>query len=104
MVARKFSEFTQANGVSGDDILLVTNDPQGTPSTVSVSVVDLFSNNNVDFVCDKTLYTNNFIITTSNTPLTSTVNSSIGTITFDTNYLYITVANNTIKRIPLQSF
>lgn len=41
---------------------------------------------------------------TLNTPANSTINTSVGSISFDSSYLYVSIANNVIRRIPLQSF
>lgn len=38
------------------------------------------------------------------TPANSTITITKGTMLYDTNYLYVAVANNTLKRVSLSSF
>lgn len=47
---------------------------------------------------------NEFMIANSQTPANSSINKTKGTMFFDENYLYITTANSTIKRIALTTF
>jgi hypothetical protein len=41
--AKKISEITSANAVSGDDLLIVVDDPSGTSATKSISVDNFFT-------------------------------------------------------------
>lgn len=98
-----------------EDLFVVVHDPNNVPSTrivtyetffkdVSVNVTfsnTVFFNSNVEA---NSIYTKTLTITTPTTPGTSTDAYQQGTIMYDTNYLYITVANNVIKRLPLNSF
>jgi len=46
----------------------------------------------------------NNITVTSNVPLLSTSSGLVGQITFDSNYVYVCIAPNSWKRIPLTSW
>lgn len=41
---------------------------------------------------------------TFSTPANAAITVTKGTILYDTNYLYVAVANNTLKRVSLSSF
>lgn len=90
--AKKISELSSLGSASGDDLLLIVDDPSGTPSTRSITVSNLLGNSSANVV----IY--------NNTPANSAITVKKGTLMFDTTYLYVAVANNTIKRISLESF
>ena len=90
--AKKITELTSLGAPSGDDLLLIVDNPSGTPVTKSVTVSNLLGNSSANVV----IY--------NATPANSAITIKKGTLMFDTSYLYVAVANNTIKRISLQSF
>jgi hypothetical protein len=73
MADKKITELTSITHVSGDDLLMVVNDPLGSPSSNKVSVGNLFANvtpatvhngavafnENVNFGCDAVTSTAN---------------------------------------------
>ena len=91
--AKKISELSSLVSVTGDDLLLIVDDPSGTPVTKKVTVSNLLGNSSA-----------NVVIYGNTTPANSTITIKKGTLMFDTNYLYVAVANNTIKRVSLESF
>lgn len=76
MADKKVSELTALNAVSGDDLLLVVNDPSGTPTSRKISVNNLFGNVVVNTTHKaRTTFTSNVSIT--GTTVTSTANVAI---------------------------
>jgi hypothetical protein len=90
--SKKVTELTALTAPAGEDLLLIVDDPSGTPTTKKVTVSNLFGNVAANVV----IY--------NNTPANSTITIKKGTIMFDTSYIYVAVANNTIKRVGLNSF
>ena len=91
--AKKISELSSLVSPTGDDILLIVDNPAGTPVTKSVTVSNLLGNSSA-----------NVVIYGNTTPANSAITIKKGTLIFDNDYLYVAVANNTIKRISLESF
>jgi hypothetical protein len=86
--ASLLTELPEANGASLTDILyIVLNPTDASNSSYSISVATLANS----MITQKS-FTN------------GTTNSTQGLVYYDSNYLYITVANNTIKRVALSSF
>jgi len=90
--AKKVSELTALTAPVGEDFLLIVDDPSGTPISKKVTVANLLGNSSANVVIYNT------------TPANSTITVKKGTIMFDNSYLYIAIANNTLKRVSLGSF
>jgi len=90
--AKKVSELTELTSPAGNDLLLIVDDPSGTPISKKITVTNLLGNSTANVVIYNT------------TPANSTITVKKGTIMFDDSYLYIATANNTLKRITLNSF
>lgn len=90
--SKKISELTALSSPAGEDLLLIVDDPSGTPVTKKVTVSSLFGNSSANVV----IY--------NATPANSTISVKKGTLMFDADYLYVATANNTLKRITLSSF
>jgi hypothetical protein len=91
--AKKTSELAVATSAAGTDRVIVLTSPSSSPVTKSITVSNLFGNSSANVE----IYN---IVTIAN----SSITVSKGTIMFDTSYLYIAVADNTLKRITLESF
>lgn len=107
--AKPISNLQTSNVATSNDfiVLLVGNTTGGnTYTTTKISVNTFFSNTTVDMMttANNKLSSNNFILRNQSTPANSTINIEKGTVFWDTNYLYIAVANNTLKRVALSSF
>ena len=86
--SKKLSEIPQASNVASTDRVLVLRDPSGNASTRTVAFSAVSAN-----------------ITISNSvPANSSSNGIAGTIRFNSNYIYICVANNTWKRATLDTY
>lgn len=97
--AKKISELDSLTAVAGEDLLVIVDSPSSTPVTKKVSVNTLFTVANSVTVSANTLVVRNF-----QSPTSSSFACERGTILYDANYLYIAVANNTLKRVALSSF
>lgn len=126
MADKKVSELTAITNLSGDDLLLVVNDPNGTPDSRKVTVGNLFANvvpetthkSRVNFKAN-TVHSGTVMTVSANvviggninlrkdTPSSNNVTSegySLGSIWFDNDYIYVATANNVIKRAALSTF
>ena len=90
--AKKISELTALAAPAAEDLMVIVDDPSGTPTTKYVSVGNLLGNSSANVV----IY--------NATPANSTITVKKGTLMFDTSYLYVATANNTLKRIALTAF
>jgi hypothetical protein len=90
--AKKTSELPTTNNAVANDRIVILKDPFGTPSTRTIKVSDLLGNSAANVVVQET------------TPSNSTITIKKGTMLFDNNYLYIAVANNSLKRVALSTF
>ncbi len=105
--AKKISELTALTAPSADDLLVIVDDPSGNSATKQVTVGNFFNNAAANVTVGNTYYlsANNFVIRRRATPAASSGTSDLqGSIWFDTNYIYVAVANGTIKRAALSSF
>ena len=87
-------------------LLVMVGNTAGTKNTFKITLQTLFGNNqeNVYVANTKTLSVNTFMIRNMATPANSTATVTMGTIWWDASYLYIAIANNSIKRANLETF
>jgi len=126
MADKKVTELTAITSISGDDLLLVVNDPLGTPDSRKVTVANFFGgvasatthNGTVTFNANTTIAGSKSTVSanttfsgnlrmTSDTPASNNATSEgygVGSIWFDSDYIYVATANNTIKRAALSTF
>jgi type III secretory pathway lipoprotein EscJ len=83
------------NTVSSNAYVIVTTDPNGNAETRNVSIHNLLANSTHDVKAA------NLYVTFNTTPANSTANCTKGQYWNDDNYLYVAIANNTIRRIAL---
>lgn len=86
--SKKVSELPTAANVALTDRILVLRDPAGTPSVRTVNV-SIFAAN---------------LVLSNSVPANSTANGLIGTIRYDSSYIYVCVANNTWKRAAISTW
>lgn len=116
MAATKISDLPAATALASGDLIPVVLDPAGSPSTRKITVANFYSNvivtakfsNTLTFTANVTsslnMTANNLYITYTGTPATANDAVIKGKVWYDTSYLYVAVANNTIKRVSLSSF
>ena len=106
---KKISELGLLTTANSADLLVVVDDAGGTPTTKKMNVGKpltqglkaRFANTTIsqlDITGDR------IVIQNTKTPSSNTQTMTVGSIFFDTNYLYVAVANNTIKRVALSVF
>jgi hypothetical protein len=100
----KVSELTSLTNASSDDLLLIVDDPSGSPQSKKITVGNLFNVSSNAAFSANVVFNANVALKYSNTPANSTISAQQGTIFYDSNYIYIAVANNTLKRVALSSF
>ena len=102
MADKKVTELSAITNLSGDDLLLVVNDPNGTPTSNKVTVSNLFANV-VPNVVHKGTVTNTGNTTFTGTTMTVTANLTVGgTNILDAINDRIQVANVDIETINLR--
>ncbi len=127
---KKISQLEQVGTPNKDDLLLTVVNVANTPMSKSIDYETLFNgiswtvnvSNNVTFTENFTVNGNttlenvvsqnfrannivaNTVAITQRTPSSNTDSVIRNSLFFDANYLYVTVSNNSIKRISLQNF
>lgn len=106
MATKKVSELTALTAPASEDLLLIVDDPSGAAASKKITVGNLFGNCNSNVALSNTavLSANTVVIRNSQTPESSTIAVTKGTILYDSDYLYIAVDDNVLKRVLLESF
>jgi phage baseplate assembly protein gpV len=126
MADKKVTQLTSLTTPTAPDLLLIVDDPNGTPVSKKITLKSFFgavtsntvfsanvtvSGNRVQLASNvnitKTLTANTVKITLGSTPASNnatTVGMSVGELRFTNTYLYIAVNATTIKRIALNTF
>jgi hypothetical protein len=86
--SKKISELAIAANVASTDRVLVLRSPSANGSARTITFKDLCAN----------------IVISNTVPVNSSSNGITGTISFDSGYFYVCVANNTWKRSTLTSW
>lgn len=95
MADKKVTELTAITSVSGDDLLLVVNDPLGTPESRKVTLKNFFANVSTEQVFTaQSTFTANVTMTGTNVDITSDVDVT-GALTVD-GYNVLTELDNKI--------
>jgi hypothetical protein len=94
VAAKTTSELPVANGLTANDRLVVLGNTAGTSNTYTITVQNLFANAGA-----------NVVLQTIATPANSTATTvRQGTVLWDSSYIYVATANNTLKRVALSTF
>lgn len=105
--AKKISELTALTQPSTDDLLVIVDSPANSAVTKQVTVQNFLNNSAANVTVANAYYlsANNLVVRRKATPVTSSGTSDLqGSIWFDENYVYVAVANGTIKRAALSTF
>jgi len=106
---KKISELTAVTSANSTDYMVLVDDTSGTPGTKRINAGALlttglkakFANTTISQL---SVTTDKIVIDNSKTPTSSSMTITQGSIFYDTNYLYVATANNTIKRVALSTF
>lgn len=134
MADRKISQLTTMTTVTSEDLMLIVDDPNGTPANKSITVKRYFSSvpantvftarltarANTTITCSNTVITsnvnfvgagftkaNNFHMTVKSTPASNNATTAgyrTGSIFFSNTYIYIAVNATTLKRVAISAF
>lgn len=99
--SKKITELPVLAQASSNDLLIIEDVSTG--NTKSITISNLLGNSSID-ISANTITTISLSISNSNTPSNSTISVAKGTLLFDNNYIYVAIADNNIKRAPLESF
>jgi hypothetical protein len=126
MADKKVTQLTALTTTAAPDLLMIVDDPNGTPVSKKISVKSFFgavpsntvfkdnvtvTGNTVQLASavtiTKTLTANTVKFTFGNVPASNnatTVGMAVGEARFTNNYIYIAVNATTIKRVALETF
>jgi hypothetical protein len=126
MADKKVSQLDSLTTTAAPDLLMIVDDPTGTPVSKKITIKNLFgavpantvfsanvtvSGNRVQLASNvnvtKTLTANTVKITFGAAPSTNNATTegwSVGQMRFTNNYIYVAVNSTTIKRVALSVF
>ena len=135
MAAQKVSELSTLTTPASEDLILVVDNPNGTPASKSITLKNLFgavpantvvnrltTNANTTLNGSNTYITanvnatgistinqlkvanNHLVISTAQTPGSNSATGAAGEIAWDTDYIYVCIADNIWKRVAISSF
>jgi len=135
MADKKISELNTLTSAASEDLLVIVDDPNGTPISKQITIKNLFGSVPANTVINRLTVNANTMLNGSNTTVTSNLNSTgittinqltvannqlritttdtvasnsatglQGQIRYDTDYIYVCVANNVWKRATLASW
>jgi len=126
MADKKVTELTAATSATADDLLMIVDDPSGTPASKKISLNNFFASVPANTTISGTFATskdstirgsamtvtanttfNGNLRMSSNTPSSNNASSEgygVGSIWFDADYIYVATASGTIKRVALSVF
>jgi hypothetical protein len=135
MADKKISELNTLTSAASEDLLVIVDDPNGTPISKQITLKNLFGSVPANTVINRLTVNANTMLNGSNTTVTANLNSTgittinqltvannqlritttdtvasnsatglQGQIRYDTDYIYVCVANNVWKRATLASW
>ena len=112
----KISELNAVTTLTSDDLIMVVNDPAGSPTTNKITFGNMLANVNIvakfsntvdssgNITSTSIINSNNLFINYRTTPTTNTDVVQSGKLWFDNDYIYVSISNNNIKRAALSNF
>ena len=104
--AKKISALTPRTQVAANDIVAIVANTSNTANTYAVRISDLWGNCAANLTVSNSaiLTVTNLRVLKNSTPANSTITCVQGDIWSDGTYIYVAVANNTLKRAALSTF
>ncbi len=93
MADSKISALTESTTASSDDLLVLVDDPSGTPTNKKISLANLFGDIPVDALNINT-----------KTPSSAADTGTAGDIAWDADYIYVCTATDTWKRTAITTW
>lgn len=97
--AKKVSELVALTNAASTDLLLVVHDPVSNAESRKITVANFFGNVSANAIFNGTLSLSN-----TAAPATSTSTGRRGELRYDSQYLYVCVANNTWTRTAITTW
>lgn len=94
-------DFPTANSVDKTDLIILVKNANTTANLYNISAQTFFGSVNTDLILTSNA---KLVIGKYSTPANSSANCIKGEIWFDSNYIYLAVANNDIRRVSIESF
>jgi hypothetical protein len=115
--AKKITDLQGLTSVSGDDLLMVVDSPNTSPSNKKVTVSNFFANvstpvglkhavtvSNTATIDTLTISTKVSVANLNNIPASASANGTTGEVRFGNTYVYVCVSTNTWKRALLETW
>jgi len=104
--SKKISELDALTNASGDDLLIVVDQPgTANAATNKITVSNLFANVNTNTVFKQVVTTNTFFVKISNSaPATASAAGTQGEFRVTNTHIYVCVAANTWVRASISSW
>jgi hypothetical protein len=94
--AKAISELDALTAPAGEDLLVIVDDPSGTPTTKYVTVANLLLGNTANITSSG--------IASKTVPANASATGTAGQIRYDSSYVYVCVSTNTWKRAALTTW
>lgn len=104
--SKKISELDALTNASGDDLLIIVDQPgTSNAATNKITVGNLFSNVNTNTVFKQVVTTNTVYVKISNSaPATATSAGTTGELRISNNFIYVCISSNTWVRASLSTW
>jgi len=117
MADKKVTQLTSLTNSASEDLLLIIDDPTGTPVSKQISLLNLFGNLTANVTTTGVLSAANTTvngvltntgdtirISTTKTPSSASDTGNTGQIAWDADYIYVCTATNTWKRVAISTW
>jgi hypothetical protein len=106
---KKISELTATTTANSADLMILVTDTDGTPTTQHLRAGRLLTQGlKANFANTSTsqlsVGSDRIVIEEGKTPSSASMTITQGSIFYDNSYMYVAIANNTIKRVALSSW
>ena len=104
--AKSIPELPLMTAAASDDLLIVVDSSAANTTKRSTVATVLAAGSNANLTLSDTavLSVNNIVVRKFGTPANSNISVQQGTVFFDADFLYVAVADNVLKRVPLGTF
>lgn len=104
--SKKVSELDALTNASGDDLLIIVDQPgTANAATKKITTSNFFANVNSNTVFKQVVTTNTFFVKISNSaPATATSAGTQGELVFTNTHIYVCISSNTWVRAQISSW